>query len=628
MSELPGTAAVGIETVEWFAEGGGNLTVRITGRWRRRRPSSSGQPTLVVEAEGRRHRFPAMPEPPSVGGMGPGMWRLSFSVPGWLAPDLGGRAWLQMGTVVVPLAIGAAAADDPRADGGAARAEPEPDVPPGSREPDLAEPPHEDHLTQRRLRSSELATETARRRAEDAERAAADLAARIDALEHDLDQAHAGRDQLTESLSDRDRLRRIAEQRAHAEQALRRDLVRQLASSARETDRAREAMGELAAAEDRIRTLEVELRDVRRRTDEAEQIAAAAAAARERAERTRTASIRPHRPAAASTETLRLRFEQDLVARRAGDGVRVPSEPELPALRAPPAVATAAASPPTAAIPTADPDLSPPHPAPRDAVAISDGPLMHTLRRELDARASADAALRARLIDAEARLAARVLLQRRTTATLDELRGELEHLRSALERERAGRAAAERRVSELELGLSGQRERSRNAHDAIDELRGALGGLRSPDPAPDAEAGAVVEAGAAPAPAPASPPGADQQPAAGLLEPARLSDALTRLRETIAPQDAAPGAAVAAVAAGAREPSLGETVARPSLAPIFGRLVAGRRPLATGTAAAAADRVPAPGRLRPRARSRPRLRPGDGRRRRAGDRPAGRSRTA
>jgi hypothetical protein len=56
------------------------------------------------------------------------------------------------------------------------------------------------------------------------------------------------------------------------------------------------------------------------------------------------------------------------------------------------------------------------------------------------------------------------------------------------------------------------------------------------------------------------------------LEPARLSDALTRLRETIAPQDVAPTPAVA-TAATAREPSLRETVARPSLAPIFGRLV-------------------------------------------------------
>src|ERR1700749_3425201 len=104
MSELPGSSAVSVESVEWAAESGGNLTVRITGRWRRRRPVSSGQPTLVIEAEGRRHRYPAMPEPPSLGGTGPGVWRLTFTIPGWMAPELG-RTWLQFGTVIVPLPV-------------------------------------------------------------------------------------------------------------------------------------------------------------------------------------------------------------------------------------------------------------------------------------------------------------------------------------------------------------------------------------------------------------------------------------------------------------------------------------------------------------------------------------------
>ena len=115
MTEMPGTAAVGIETVEWLSESGGNLTVRITGRWRRRRPITSGPPTLVIEAEGRRHRYPAMPEPPSLAGTGPGIWRLSFTVPRWLAPDLG-RTWLQFGTVIVPLPVAVPAPGEPRPD--------------------------------------------------------------------------------------------------------------------------------------------------------------------------------------------------------------------------------------------------------------------------------------------------------------------------------------------------------------------------------------------------------------------------------------------------------------------------------------------------------------------------------
>src|SRR5438270_11585397 len=103
-------SALGIERVEWFAEGGDRLTVQVTGRWRRRRPPSSGQPLPVVEAHGVRHRFPAMPEPPSLTGTVPGTWRMSFSVPASLAPYLAQRVHLQLGAMVVPLPVAVEAA--------------------------------------------------------------------------------------------------------------------------------------------------------------------------------------------------------------------------------------------------------------------------------------------------------------------------------------------------------------------------------------------------------------------------------------------------------------------------------------------------------------------------------------
>src|SRR6201995_133880 len=134
MSELPGSSAVSIESVEWAAESGGNLNVRIPGRWRRRRPVSSGQPTLVIEAEGRRHRYPAMPEPPSVGGTGPGLWRLSFTIPGWMAPDLG-RTWLQFGTVVVPLPVAVPAPGEVLANWAESQSSPPKDRPPAPQSP-------------------------------------------------------------------------------------------------------------------------------------------------------------------------------------------------------------------------------------------------------------------------------------------------------------------------------------------------------------------------------------------------------------------------------------------------------------------------------------------------------------
>jgi hypothetical protein len=646
MSELPGTSAVSIESVEWAAESGGNLNVRITGRWRRRRPVSTGQPTLVIEAEGRRHRYPAMPEPPSVGGTGPGVWRLSFTIPGWMAPDLG-RTWLQFGTVIVPLPVAVpapgesarASAAPPAAlrptapasgsppsgsapSGSSPRSSPSSDRPPPApppQEPDRDEPEEPPDF--------------------EPARGVAELTQRVDALEDELRQARAVRDELVASLEERERTRRIAEQRAHAEQALRRDLARQLSSSAQEAERARQAMGDLAAAEERIRGLEQELQHARRRSDEAEQVAAAATAARQRAERERELAEHKlqHRAEAGSAEAARLRFEQELRGRRAGQAIRVPAEP-VPG--APPAVQRPViASEPTAmraaALPLPRVPPRPPAPTPSPAPAPAPAPTLIAapsprqgsvggpatgevpadiatgLRTELEARARADAALRARLIDAESRLAARVVLERRTSAVLAELRAELDSLGGELARERTQRVDAERRAAELERELRETRGASRGAHEAIGELREALARMaeppapeaapappRAPEPepappaathrvrvprsAPAARPTAARQPTAAPrptpvprlpaAPGPAAPPVAPPLPVptAAAVEPARLNDALTRLRESIAPHDAPPPPAPSTAVV--RSPSMHEALTRPSLEPAFRRM--------------------------------------------------------
>jgi hypothetical protein len=225
--------------------------------------------------------------------------------------------------------------------------------------------------------------------------------------------------------------------------------------------------------------------------------------------------------------------------------------------------------------------------------------LLGSLRQELSARARAQASLRAQLVDAESRLAARVLLEQRTTAVLHELRSELETLRDALarerklreqaetaagelERERDLRAAAERRLAELERQLQGQREMSRGAHNAIGELREALEQLSRPQTEaapPLTEVAAPLTEAAAPqteAPAaPSGPPPPTTAPSRALVEPARLNDALTRLRETITPQDAPAAAAGGggAAAAPTRSLSLSEVLGRPSLERAFRKLV-------------------------------------------------------
>ncbi len=230
MSELP--SALGIEAVEWLPQAGGSLTVSVIGRWRRRRPSWGGQPQLVIEAEGTRHRFPAMPEPPSLIGAAPGTWRLSFAIPASLAPHLGGRVWLQFGAVVVPL---------PAAAG-------RPGGPEGGRE-------------------SQSPTKAPER----------DLQAEVQRLE---------------------RVRRIAEQRAHAERALRIDLEEELAR----VGSAAQAARQLTEAEERIAQLEDEVgflrRRLARRTVDHQRAAATRAELAAARRRVPVAPVAPRAPAA------------------------------------------------------------------------------------------------------------------------------------------------------------------------------------------------------------------------------------------------------------------------------------------------------------------------------------------
>ncbi len=195
-------SALGIEAVQWTAQAGGSLTVSVIGRWWRRRPSLGGQPQLVIDAGATRHRFPAMPEPPSLTGAAPGTWRFSFSVPAALAPQSGGRVWLQFGSVIVPLPGGAAQPPRP---------EPAPEPAPAPEPQDLP----------------------------------------VDAELRRLEQ----------ELANSNRVRRIAEQRAHAERAVRTELEEELARvGARE-----HAARQLTEAEDRIGQLEDELALLRRR---------------------------------------------------------------------------------------------------------------------------------------------------------------------------------------------------------------------------------------------------------------------------------------------------------------------------------------------------------------------------
>jgi hypothetical protein len=164
-----------------------------------------------------------------------------------------------------------------------------------------------------------------------------------------------------------------------------------------------------------------------------------------------------------------------------------------------------------------------------DAIALTATPeLLQALRDELAMRAHAEAGLRARAVDAETRLVARVLLTQRTVETLDQVRAELDQLAELLTDERARRRAAEQRVAELERQLAADRGRSDDADREIAALRDSLQRLRSPAEDHDTAG-----------PGGGSPD--DVSPGAGTeVRADRLSDALTRLRAGAEPIDPVP----------------------------------------------------------------------------------------
>ncbi len=248
MSDLP--SALGIEAVECVSEGGRSMTVRVTGRWRRRRPEVRGQAMLVVETDAGRQRFPAMPEPPSLMGAAPGTWRMSFTVPIELAAQLAGNSFLQMGAVMVPLSIGEVG-EAP----GAVVPAPGPEV-----------------LEARQLRSSELAAESARLRAAEAEAAVVELVARVGEVEQELARARAESDRLISVIAERERGLRLSEQHTHAERALRAEVEQQLRRRERAAEQERRLL------HNRVGDLERELARMRRTVDEAQHLVAAAEA--------------------------------------------------------------------------------------------------------------------------------------------------------------------------------------------------------------------------------------------------------------------------------------------------------------------------------------------------------------
>ncbi len=130
---------VAIDRVDCTRSDRDGIELRLTGRWLGGADPGGPEPLLVVQVQGRRHRFTAARDGHP---LPPGVWEASFRIPPWAQPRHEGQAALWVGTSVVPVPLPGASPDGfhrppPPPALGEARAWP-PDVAPPPAEADPA----------------------------------------------------------------------------------------------------------------------------------------------------------------------------------------------------------------------------------------------------------------------------------------------------------------------------------------------------------------------------------------------------------------------------------------------------------------------------------------------------------
>ena len=104
----PADIPIAIDRVDCTRADRDGLDLRLTGRWLGDAEPGATEPLLVVQVQGRRHRFPAERDGHP---LARDVWQATFRIPPWAHPRHEGQAALWVGTSVVPVPLPGALLD-------------------------------------------------------------------------------------------------------------------------------------------------------------------------------------------------------------------------------------------------------------------------------------------------------------------------------------------------------------------------------------------------------------------------------------------------------------------------------------------------------------------------------------
>jgi septal ring factor EnvC (AmiA/AmiB activator) len=103
-THLHNSVPLQLERVQSSRSAAGEIRLRLSGRWSDPQAAvSEDEELLVVNVEGRRHRFPVSRDEAPDPDRAPDRWTASFTVPTWAEPREEGQAALWLGTAVIPV---------------------------------------------------------------------------------------------------------------------------------------------------------------------------------------------------------------------------------------------------------------------------------------------------------------------------------------------------------------------------------------------------------------------------------------------------------------------------------------------------------------------------------------------